>query len=59
MRPAAVMLKFGIEHWDAWTPGIRDKADWMQFLSDTSRRPVPADTVDYRYLKPASKTTPE
>lgn len=49
------MLSFGIERWDAWTTGVRDKSDWNAFLAGSSQ-PVPAEpSVDYRYLKPRQR----
>ena len=50
-------LKFGIEHWDAWMPGIRDKDDWREKLPLTQcvSATAPFADVEYKYLKPGQR----
>ena len=50
-------LKFGIESWDAWLPGVRDKSEWLEALS-SQKSVEPTDLskkTDYRYLKPRQR----
>ena len=50
-----MILKFGIEHWDAWAPGLREKSDWQTFLtSDESRLPE-GSAISYLYLTPRQR----
>ena len=49
------MLSFGIERWDAWTTGIRDKSDWNRFLTDTPETVSVETPVNYHHLKPRQR----
>ena len=50
-------LKFGIEHWDAWMPGIRHKDSWRAKLSSIESGSVadPFADVEYQHLKPKQR----
>lgn len=50
-------LKFGIEYWDAWVPGIRYKDDWWEQLSSTESAYAtePFADVEYKHLKPKQR----
>ena len=42
MRP----VRFAIEHWSAWAPGLETRADWQQWLAAGGRAEAIADEPD-------------